>query len=60
MLDGHILYVSNWIVLYVSCTNINVTHLSVSFVDTKTKNSAAAWTTNCPPEEKHRHTQTME
>lgn len=42
MLDGHILYMSNWIVLYVSCTKINVTHLSVSFVDTKTKNSAAS------------------
>lgn len=33
MLNGHILYMSNWIVLYVSCTKVNVTHLSVSFVD---------------------------
>ena len=39
MLDGHILYMSNWIVLYESCTKINVTHLSIPFVDTETKNS---------------------
>lgn len=39
MLDGHILYMSNWIVLYESCTKINVTHLSTPFVDTETKNS---------------------
>lgn len=30
----HIVYMCNWIVLYVSCTKINVTHRSVSFVDT--------------------------
>lgn len=28
MLDGHILYMFSWIVLYVSCTKINVAHLS--------------------------------
>lgn len=36
-----ILYMSDWIVLYVSYTKINVMHLSASFVDTKTTNSAA-------------------
>lgn len=36
MLDGHILYMFSWIVLYVSCTKINVKHLSMKI---KTKNS---------------------
>lgn len=37
MLDGHILYMFHWIVLYVSCTKINVSHLSTDIICLRTQ-----------------------
>lgn len=56
---GHFLYMFNWIILYVSCTKINVTHLSPTCTHKDLKIVyRAAWTTSFPRDEGKIHTPT--